>query len=450
MCANRIRCAVSFAALIVVGQARAAVYDVVDLGYLPNSGTANSAGSEGLGIDDAGEAAASSDVNDYTTHGMYWNGATSSDLDTPSSTVNTLVHGMGPSGKIVGENGVGFAFVWSHGGGFTNLANLGGTTGAAFGMNAAGDVVGTDSQGSLVYGVVWKLATGAPTQLTPASSKFFAIAHGINSSRTIAGISFDNSFDLATVWNYNSGSGTWTPQSLGTLGGVGSDAFDINTAGNVVGYATRASGQGEGAFIWHPGDTSVTDLDPAQDFSNSFASGINDNNVIVGSDTNGGAFVWDSAHGMRNLQDLIDPTAPYYVTDARDVNDNGWIIGTATNTNDNLPHAVIFKPILQILPGDYNRDQHVDAADVNALELALTNLTSYKNLYGVSDAELLQINQLPGESTTALNNSYLQALLTYLKTGGGSSNPVPEPTSACLAFVAAVCCGIGWRLSLPY
>ena len=171
------------------------------------------------------------------------------------------------------------------------------------------------------------------------------------------------------------GSGTWTAQSLGTLGGVGSDAFDINSAGNVVGYAARSTEVGgTGAFIWHPGDASVTDLDPSQDFGNTFASGINDNNVVVGSDTNGGAFVWDSAHGMRNLQDLIDPSAPYFVTDARDVNDNGWIIGTATNTNDNLPHAIIFKPISQILPGDYNRDQHVNAADIATLELALTNL----------------------------------------------------------------------------
>jgi probable HAF family extracellular repeat protein len=453
MCAHPVGCAVSIAVLFVaaqvhvVGQAQAAQYNVVDLGYLPNSDP-NAAGSEGLGIDNAGEAAASSDIGPFTTHGMYWNGTSASDLDAPSSTVNTFVHGMGPSGKIVGENGAGLAFVWNHGTGFSYLTNLGGTTGAAFGTNAAGDVVGTNTQSSLVYGVAWKLAAGAPTQLTPADSKFFASARAINSSRTIAGISFDSN-DLATVWNYNSGSGAWTAQSLGTLGGVGSDAFDINSAGNVVGFATRSTEVGgTGAFLWHPGDASVTDLDPSQDFGNTFASGINDNNVVVGSDTNGGAFVWDSAHGMRNLQDLIDPSAPYLVTDARDVNDNGWIIGTATNTNDNLPHAIIFKPISQILPGDYNRDQHVNAADIAALELALTNLANYKSLYGVSDAELLQINLLPGESTAALNNSDLQALLTYLKTGD-SANPIPEPASACLAVLAAIGCAVAWRKGGP-
>lgn len=180
MCAHRIACAVSIALLLVAGQAhvagqaRAAQYSVVDLGYLPNSDP-NAAGSEGLGIDNTGEAAASSDIGPFTTHGMYWSGTSASDLDSPSSTVNTFVHGMGPTGKIVGENGSGFAFVWNHGSGFTYLTNLGGTTGAAFGTNATGDVVGTNTQGSLVYGVVWKLATGAPTQLTPADSKFFAM-----------------------------------------------------------------------------------------------------------------------------------------------------------------------------------------------------------------------------------------------------------------------------------
>jgi uncharacterized membrane protein len=267
----------------------------------------------------------------------------------------------------------------------------------------------------------------------------------VRTSRTIAGISFGPSSDMATLWTYNSGSGTWSGQALGTLGGTGSDAYDINTAGDVVGNASRSGGHGIGAFIWHPGDSSLTDLDPTRTFGlNTFATGINDNNEVVGSIAGEGAFVWDSVNGIRDLQTLIDPNSPFSLTDAKDVNDNGWIIGTATDSSDGRPHAVILEPITQILAGDYNQDHHVNAADIAALELALTNLAAYKNQYGVTDAELLQIDQIPGEGTDNLNNSDLQALVTYLKNGGGSTNSVPEPSSACLAILAMVCFG-GWH-----
>jgi hypothetical protein len=91
--------------------------------------------------------------------------------------------------------------------------------------------------------------------------------------------------------------------------------------------------------------------------------------------------------------------------------------------------------IPQTLPGDYNNDGHVDAADIKALELALANLPLYESTYGVSDADLQQIDQLPGKSSTNLNNSDLQALLNYLKSGGGSTNSVPEPSTFVLGVL---------------
>jgi hypothetical protein len=102
-----------------------------------------------------------------------------------------------------------------------------------------------------------------------------------------------------------------------------------------------------------------------------------------------------------------------------------WVIATATLT-----------------PGDFNQDGHVDTADIQALELALTDLPAYKNQYGVTDADLLQINQLPGESTNTLNNSHLQALLNLLKSGGGSIDSVPEPSTFVLALIGLSSAGI--------
>jgi hypothetical protein len=277
------------------------LYNVVDLGYLPNSNSSTT-GSMGLGIDDAGEAAASSNISVNVTHGAFWNGTTLSDIDPTHPTADSFVLGMGPNGQVLGETGSGFGFVWT-GGPETPLSNIDPAhTGAAYGMNSLGDVVGSDTESSLVVPVVWK-SGGSPTALnTPAnplnmnSPYFSGSAAAINSSRTIVGASFGPSNDAATLWSYNSGTGSWTPQLLVTptaTSGSGSDARDVNTAGNIVGNFVRSNGHGTGGFIWHPGDTAFTDLDPTDSLGNTFAKGINDNNEVVGVIGNYDAFVWD-------------------------------------------------------------------------------------------------------------------------------------------------------------
>jgi hypothetical protein len=184
-------------------------------------------------------------------------------------------------------------------------------------------------------------------------------------------------------------------------------------------------------------------LDLGDTMGNTFAKGINDHNEVVGSIFGSEGFVWDTAHGMRNLQNLIDPSSPFTITDAKDVNNNGWIIGTANDSNDSgFQHAVILKPIP--LAGDYNNDGHVNTGDIAALELALTNARLYQSTYGLSSTDLMQIDQLLGKPAHALNTSDLQALLIYLKTGNGSTVTVPEPSTAVLALLAAISTSAWW------
>jgi hypothetical protein len=90
-------------------------------------------------------------------------------------------------------------------------------------------------------------------------------------------------------------------------------------------------------------------------------------------------------------------------------------------------------------PGDYNKDGHVNSADITALELALTNLTLYKSTYSVSDSDLASIDNIPNDSGATLNNSKLQALENLLIAGDGTLSAVPEPGS----FILLALGGLG-------
>ena len=86
------------------------------------------------------------------------------------------------------------------------------------------------------------------------------------------------------------------------------------------------------------------------------------------------------------------------------------------------------------LRGDWNRDVHVNAADILAMLAALSDLNSYKSANSLSDTNLLAIGDINGDGN--LNNADLQALLTLLKSGGGSVAAVPKPASVVLLALA--------------
>jgi hypothetical protein len=106
-----------------------------------------------------------------------------------------------------------------------------------------------------------------------------------------------------------------------------------------------------------------------------------------------------------------------------------------------------------ILLGDMNFDGHVDAKDIAALQLALTNENGYLSTnfgngtpssHGLTTSNIGQYSDVTGGNT--FNNSNIQALLTYLKAGHGSSTAVPEPASFVLAGLGAAAMGLlGWR-----
>jgi formylglycine-generating enzyme len=119
---------------------------------------------------------------------------------------------------------------------------------------------------------------------------------------------------------------------------------------------------------------------------------------------------------------------------------NGIFDG-ASNGDNNYGFRLAFLPP-SILLGDMNFDGHVDAKDIAALQAALTNTTGYLSTnfgngtpssHGVTAANIGSYADVNGGAK--FNNSDLQSLLLYLKTGHGSVSSVPEPSTVMLGGI---------------
>src|SRR5215218_6346129 len=133
-------------------------------------------------------------------------------------------------------------------------------------------------------------------------------------------------------------------EDLGTLGGSRSWASAINDSGQVVGYSYLAGDQNNHAFLYK--DAKMTDLGTLGGTS-SEAKGINKSGQVVGwSDNSSGerrAFFYDSANGMKDLNDLIPADSGWTIHEARAINNNGQI--AATGYKDGVgQHALLLSP----------------------------------------------------------------------------------------------------------
>ncbi len=129
---------------------------------------------------------------------------------------------------------------------------------------------------------------------------------------------------------------------------------------------------------------------------------------------------WTSLSGMFSSENL--PTM-----NGRIVWDGSQLYTTGTLSVLNTFYA-----------GDFNRDGHVDAADIVSAEQALTDLSNYKSAMGMTDPTLFGlVADVNGDGY--FNNADLQQLLINLKNGGSSADAVPEP-DACLLAAIGLCC----------
>jgi hypothetical protein len=146
-----------------------------------------------------------------------------------------------------------------------------------------------------------------------------------------------------------------------------------------------------------------------------------------------------AAFGLTNVSDSAAPGLvagdSSYNTSLIVPNPNQYLFWDDLHPTQTV-HAELAQYALEqlMLPGDFNRDGHVDAADIPAMEQALANVDAFEAANStLSSADLLSIEDVNRDGK--FTNADLQSLLSDLESGGGSNDPVPEPASWILAFL---------------
>jgi probable HAF family extracellular repeat protein len=241
---------------------------------------------------------------------------------------------------------------------------LGGNNSSAAGDNNLGQVVGwaetarKDKRCAAPQKLIFKAVVYGPNggevhELPSFPGDVAAAALGINDNGDVVGMSGN----CGTPDTYALGvhAVLWRNGSVFNLGGFGgvmnNAAIASNKAGQIVGTSDPAGDGTTYAFLWQNG--AMTNLGTLPGDVVSLAQDINANGQVVGlscdANFNCRAFLWD--HGvMIDLNSLIPPRSPLYLTQAEGINDRGEIAGTAydQSTGESLAFLAIPAPAAQI------------------------------------------------------------------------------------------------------
>jgi probable HAF family extracellular repeat protein len=225
------------------------------------------------------------------------------------------------------------AFLYDHGMVHDLGTFPGGGSSAAYGINAAGEVVGqADTWNGQTHAFLY--SGGIMRDLGTLGGGWISSAIGINDAGDIVGYSYIGPPPPPNYYHaflYSKG----VMRDLGTLpGGITySNATGINASGQVAGYATVATGAESGyahAFLYANG--TMTDIGLSH--VNTRANGINASGLIVGVSnglivgvSNVFPFLYTPASGILDLNSLLPPNSGWTLSGAYAINDAGQIAG---------------------------------------------------------------------------------------------------------------------------
>jgi probable HAF family extracellular repeat protein len=331
-------------------------------------------------------------------------------------------YGINNAGTVVGgsytPDGNEHAFSYSNGV-MTDLGTLGGTYSAADAINNVNTIVGASF---LPDGneVAFSYSNGTMTALDIGALQGYTAAKGINDAGVIVGDGYVNPFTYSQPFEsfiYSNGAYTIVSNPGGTVGSQG-----INSAGTVAGgYALNY-----GNFFWdsftYSGYTltsnnngTFTSIPPPDSAWVSYALAINSSGTLVGYFSDPNSNHGDHAFSYSNGTYTSLGTLPGGgSSSAEAINNEGVIVGSSST-------------------GSGGYDAFVYSNGV------------------ITDLNSVLLQELPTtlESATAINDAGQIVALgdngdTYLLTPSGSG--VPEPGSASLIALAALCLLSRWRL----
>lgn len=273
---------------------------------------ANLGGTVGYSVSSTGEVAGWAQTPSGAQQAFVSNGGSATALSFPFAT-ETFAYGVNAAGTVVGTsyiNGQAHGAVWTS----SSATDLGAGV-YATGINDSGEVIGSN-------GHAFVLENGQYQDLGAIPGANWSAAYGINDSGTVVGDGMTPAGTFrAIIWSAQGGMTV-----LGTLGGASSQANAVNNRGEVAGFASLASGY-QHAFSYSNG--TMTDLGTLGGGS-SYAYGINASGQIVGysylagGDTH--AFLYLNGQ-MLDLNSLLVPGSGWELLAAYGINDQGQITG---------------------------------------------------------------------------------------------------------------------------